>query len=334
MNELKAFDKSSKKEWFIKSPAGGSLTVKAGEHNERFKYWQDVLGFGLPTLAGLHNDTSVSYTEIAERIFDSWKDVPWKGDLLVRIKPATIKEDIARYYETLGKSPKQATFVDKFVNIPQLVFANLSTRALRASYYMDATHTVTLYNKNFYVAMHEMGHALDYDPHVATFKDIHKYKARKKGLVARLQREWQASANAMKHLKTDEERRKAMKVLEPAFGTYIGAAIGKLATYALMATEFLIILPYILNPTLLPLSVFTASLQRKLFMIAAPIINAWVIFPFLGTITGALGGRVLSVLRDRKSTFGYAFSGSEQSDLHVQYVGTGKPAYAWNASRR
>ena len=315
--------------WKSKSDAGGSLTVFGDEHKKINDVIQNVFSLGLNAI--LLKNTHKTSTEIAEQLFEYWRDVPWKGNVLVRIKPATIKEDIARYYEILGKTPRQATFVDKFIHVPMIIYGNLFTRTLRASHYQDYTHSVTLYNKNFSVGMHELGHAIDFDPHVALLKRTHKYKEKfqERGIVAQLKREWRASANAMKHLRTDEERRMAMKQLEPAYGTYVGDALGKVASMALIAGSAAIIA---LNPALIPAHVLAFSLAGKVGLAGLIGIDIMLVARSIGLLVGVLGAKIASALKNRRSSFGYVF-GDVRQDKDVLFVGSARPAYALNRTK-
>jgi hypothetical protein len=284
---------------------------------------------------------------MGERIFEYWKDVPWKGNVLVRINPTTVKEDISRYFEVLGKTSKQATFVDKFVHVPKIAFDNILTRTFGITHYQDYTHTVTLYNKNFYAGMHEMGHALDYDTNVANLKDSHEYikMPQQKGFASRLKREWRASSNAMKYLRTDDERREAMKVLEPAYGTYVGDALGKAASVALIVGAAGVI---VLNPALAPAHLFAYALAAKTGFVAFEAQNIYASFSVatkaiidglfaldiyatardVSYFTGIIGAKIASALKSRRSSFGYVFNDVPEKNNNVMFVGSASPALA------
>lgn len=315
--------------WHAKSSAGGSLTVIGREHrmDNIGKVLQNVGGLGLPAFI-FGKDIHKTYSEIAEKLFDYWKDVPWKGNVLVKIKPASVKEDIARYYEVLGKTPQEATFVDKFVHVPQLVAYNLLTRFFRASHYQDYTHSVTLYNKSIPVGMHELGHALDFDPHVSGLRETHTYKIppNATGIKGVLSREWKASANAMKQFRNDDERRQAMKQMEPAYGTYIGDALGKIASLAIIAGSAAVIA---LNPVLIPAHILAYSLGAKVGLAALLSFDVMIFARTIGIFAGAIGAKIASALRSRRSTFGYVFE-EQRIEKNVMFVGSAKPAYAFS----
>ena len=161
---------------------------------------------------------------LVDKLRDRWKDVPWKGDVLVRVGHTSIMGDIQRLLASDEKVKGRAIFstthpvIDKVARIlyvPFQVMKAVDNKWSRIDHYDAITNTVVAYHPNLAVGMHELGHA----------KFLENQK-KKEGWVffypfpiIRSFMEWKASANAMKQFANDDERRAALKLLEPAFAT-------------------------------------------------------------------------------------------------------------------
>lgn len=155
--------------------------------------------------------------ELIEQILERYKDVPWKGDVTVRIGHVDPKEDWKKTKDRLQKEGK-LTVLSELGSKAGIYFGALQGSIFRADHYNPTSQTIHIFNPNLPIVMHELGHA----------EDLLDKTKRYKGFFKKLQREFVASKNAMKHMKSDQERRDAMKFLEPAFSTYIAGSLQKL----------------------------------------------------------------------------------------------------------
>lgn len=208
--------------------AEGSLTF---EYNNR-----DVIAntighlFAIPNvhlpLLTLKNIFQNPSKELADQLKDRYKDVPWKGDVLVRVGHTSIIGDIKRvwasYDEVKGKARFSTTHwtIDRLARILYIPLQALKTSLAsinRSDHYDPITNTVTVFHPNLAVGMHELGHAqfMEQQKHKEAWAFFYPFP------IIRSFMEWKASANAMKHFQSDEERRQALKVLEPAWATYM-----------------------------------------------------------------------------------------------------------------
>ena len=174
------------------------------------------------------------------------------------------------------------------------------TKIMRADHYNPLTRQAVVYHPNYVIGMHEIGHAWDYDKILAQMKENPK-KRRK--FRMRLRVEWEASANAMKQFKTDEERKIAMKKLEPAYGSYIGHFFGKLTGLLWLLTIY-------------------AKHKGKTNPEVLKKIKIAEKAGTYGAILGILSGHVTSRWPGRKGSFGYIFE--NQLEPQFVYAGAGK----------
>lgn len=230
--------------WHAPSQEGGSLTV-VYHHDDEVA---DTLGhFGAlrsHLILGTPHDAFKQPTkETAQYVYERWKDEPWKRHVEVHIGGSPGLEDHAnrtfatifdRARENLKKKGQDIeldpTMFGEFIREHSL-FNTLIRTALahqwlyfklhRTDHYSAATERAIVYHPNKAVAMHELGHARYYD------QTENKTRSALLYLLPgfRSYQEWQASADAMKRLEKGEDRRNAMKILEPAWGGYIGRDI-------------------------------------------------------------------------------------------------------------
>lgn len=246
--------------------------------------------------------------ELVNNLYERWKDVPWKGDVLVRVGHSSIRGDIERLFllnrdwikgrGTTFKMLWAATA--RTALLPLVLLPTLLGKVLRTDHYNPYTQTVNVFHPRLAPGMHEIGHAQFWD-------ERHPLK----GALFLLGRvvpfvksftEWKASANAMKRFKSDKERREGAKILEGAWGTYF------LGDVVSMATPFL------------PRELTT--------FLTKPLINVTVGGLRLGALplnaaAGALSGHMLSRLPypGKRERFGYVFQGKDRSaPEQVRYV--------------
>ncbi len=159
--------------------------------------------------------------KVGEEIKEKLKNTKTKGKIDVYMGHSPFFREMKRLFQN---DRRTNFFLRMGLGIPSTIAGSiLAGKLSRADHYNPFSESVHVYHPNKAVALHEIGHALDFD------------KARLPGLkaVARilppftLKQEWQASRNAMKYLDRNEQQ-EAAKILEPAFGTYVGAFGGSL----------------------------------------------------------------------------------------------------------
>lgn len=158
--------------------------------------------------------------ETVEYLKDKYKDVPWKGNVEVYLGHSPLFRQLKRLFQ---KDRRTNLFARFWFGIPQTIGGWIAGKLARTDMYNPWTETVQVYNAHKAVAMHEVGHAEDFDQaRHPTLKAIARSLPTIFAYPIAIIQEWNASRNAMKHLQPDE-RQNAAKVLTPAFGTYLGA---------------------------------------------------------------------------------------------------------------
>ncbi len=154
--------------------------------------------------------------DTAEFLQERYKDVSWKGQVVeVYLGHSPLLRQLRRLFQ---KERRTNLLARVFLGIPTTLSAWAAGNVFRTDAYNPYTESAQVYHSNPAVAMHEAGHAEDFDQ--SKFPTL---RAIFGGLPFFKQKlEWNASRNAMKHLKNEYERREAGKVLEPAFGSYLG----------------------------------------------------------------------------------------------------------------
>lgn len=178
--------------------------------------------------------------EVATTLFERWKDVPWKGHVLVRVGHTSAFGDLVRawkvdklggpfavektdrWYAKLGK------YLFRVFGIPMSFVIALQAKLLRSNYYNALANTANVYHPHLGFGMHEIGHA-DFFHH-----EKHKtaYAAFGGFPIIKSFTEYKASHRALLHAASDAERRKLLNVLEPAWATYLVRDVLQLAAIA------------------------------------------------------------------------------------------------------
>lgn len=263
---------------------GGSLDVLY-KKDSAFRMLGHFLAIPSHIALGTIRDIGVDpKPELVDTILDHWKDVPWKGDIVVRIDHIDPKADWKRWVEQRRREGKRSP-VTEAIGYVSTYITDWKYKIKRTNYYNSMTKTVHIYHPDSAVLDHELGHAQDME------RD-----GGKRGMFANLRRELAASKNAMMHMNSDDERKKAMKLLEPALGTHISAITSKIVLYGGL-------LGFIYGELKQPKSV--SYYNKKFPAFIAAYAGLRLLPPVIGHIT--------SRLPNRKSSFGYIFSGEVES---------------------
>lgn len=209
-----------------KTREGGSLSFSYSDRDivaNTIGHVMAIPNVHLPLLT-LRNIFQNPPKELAGAFRDRWKDVPWKGDVLVRVGHTSVMGDIQRllasYDEIKGKPIFSTTHdvidrVARILYVPLQVMKTVTAKISRKDHYDPITNTAIVFHPNLAVGMHEIGHAQFLDEK----KKKEPWVVFHPNPIIRSFMEWKASAKAMKRFANDEERRSALKVLEPAFAT-------------------------------------------------------------------------------------------------------------------
>lgn len=213
----------------LRTPEGGrvSFALKKDLIARSIGHVVAIPRFHIPflTFKSIFKDPSPA---LINDLYERWKDVPWKGDVLVRIGHSSVIGDIERllFLNRGWIKGKRAPFkllwaaAARGVFLPLVGFNALLARFIRNNYYDPLTHTVHVFHPMLPVGMHEIGHAQFWD-------ERHPLKGALYMLspfvvpFAKSFTEWKASAYAMKRFKGEPEAREATKLLEPAWATYL-----------------------------------------------------------------------------------------------------------------
>lgn len=235
--------------------------------------------------------------ELVKTLSDRWKDVPFKGDVLVRVGHASVIGDIKRLLATNDeikgrvKFSTTAKWLDRAARYPYIPLQALTTlfvKMFRMNYYDPITNTLSVYHPDKAIGMHGIGKAKFYD----TKKNPTHWYMASSLRVADTILTYKASENAMKHFASDAERKDGLKVLEPQFsGKLVSSLFG----------------------------LFDNDVYRNLLSVPAGLIA--------GHITSRLPGLRLSKQHER---FGYVFEGKptyakKNLGPHQVYASTARP---------
>ncbi len=261
-----------------KSEAGGSLTVihKQGDIVEQ------TLGhiLAIPQHLGYWTPKDVFKNvtkEQAETLFRAWKDVPWKGDVQVRIGHSSLWSELVRTFDFRNIKGRPNFFV-RTAGLPITLAFWAAGKSARMNYFNPLTNTVSVYHPHHAIGMHELGRAKYFES-----SPIHPYLWTAGNLInvilplpgIRSFYEWKANELALRRYDSDAKRREALGVLEAKFGT----------------TVFQELVPSALR-----------------FMSSGPLDINYLIASYLGALIGHGMARHYPKQRER---FGYVFEGKK-----------------------
>ncbi|MBI4066206.1 hypothetical protein HY411_00670 [Candidatus Gottesmanbacteria bacterium] len=256
------------------SERGGSLTV---EYNPR-----DVLANTIGHVLAIA-DTHLQYLtlnhvfenaspDLAKDMFNRWKDVPWRGDIKVRIGHSSLWDELGRTF-SLDAAEGRPNLFTRVIGLPWTGLSWVESKLFRHNYFNPFTNAATVYHPHEAFGMHELGRAQFYDEHK------HSVYLRVLGALTLLPVasffEWKSSANAMKRFESDVQRERATKILEPRFGG------------TLMSELFL------------PANLLFPGLST-------------LVSPLMNWAGGLISGHILSRLPNKRERFGWVFGNDSQ----------------------
>lgn len=287
--------------------SGGTLTLKHGKDDVISSTIGHLVGIQTRLLLGTPQEIfQEPPKELMDQLYERYKDVPWKGDLLVRVGYDSIIEDYKRLFGK-GINGRPNVFL-RILGAPSILKDALMAKLSKADHFNPLTNTVTVYHPKMAVGMHELGHAEFWDQ--SKYRDLwtgamiaseyvgpfNFFKPAKSTNEMRLRKvlatvpgfrfytEWKASQNAMSHFKTDQEQKEAMKLLEPAFGSYTGFEVANMYDILQKDQE---------NP-----------------------LRSFIITHGIAPIVGVVGGHLAArVPKERKSSFGVLFQQEKSDDF-------------------
>lgn len=201
------------------SKEGGSFTI--AEKNE---FLAQTLGhiLAIPSvhlpLWTPHAMVRNTPAETIEYLKNQWKDVPWKGDVLVRIGHTSLFGDIAR---SLWEKPGLSHMPPKWMRalaLPSTLFRSFMGKLMRRDHYNVFTNTVHVFHADKAMGMGRIAQAHWFDQmDSGLLKGIMRYAQVFVPLVNAVV-EWKTFEHAMPKFTSDADRRSASKIFEPYWG--------------------------------------------------------------------------------------------------------------------
>jgi len=246
--------------------------------------------------------------ELAHELADRWKDVPFKGDVLVRVGHTSLAGDIQRSLATNGEMKNAFPRSLRMLTLPITLILSTAAKIGRLDHYNPLTQTVVAFHPHREIGMHEIGHAKDFDPR-SNWGKIGRSLLRAipgLGLVT----EWTASKLALEQMKSDEERRQAIKTLEPAFSSYVTHDLARVGLKHVAWNG----VKRLLETKTSRYNNDLLKLQKHTNILTTVLMNA------VATIPGLITSR----LPNRTSSFGYIF----ENTRHDEPITDGQVRYA------
>lgn len=264
--------------------------------------------------------------ELATDLYQRYKDVPWKGDVLVRVGQANLFGDIQRIFAKnedirgrpwMLKDPIGRTieYVGKLGAAILTTKDAIASKITRNDFYNPFSNTVTVFHPKLAAGMHELGHA--------EFYNQMDRKKRAGYIVALMNKivylpflrsfnEWQATANAMRHYKNDTERRQGLKMHEAAWATYL--SVDALTAMAFVAPA--LALPLLTSPAWGIAATARLGSRAVTLSMGVP----------MAVYGSSLAGHFMNRLYPKKEQrFGYIFSGKQVEPMpHTKHQAGGE----------
>lgn len=278
--------------------------------------------------------------ELATKLHDRFADVPWKGDVLVRVGHTSIFGNLQRYFTNherirgrpkfgFGKIDRVLDYFAKVLLLPSFLFTELKAKLFRFDNYNPLTNVVTVFHPRLGAGMHELGHAEFFNQMPRGKREAYAIAKMASSIVEKFPvfgaipvitsfLEWKATQMAMPHFRNDAERRRESTVLEAAFGGYL-------------MYDFLVLTMPFLLPAIPFAKEMIASASVTLPQAFPELVRELFKFGWMrGTFAGAVAGNVLARLPypGRRQRFGYIFSGKEKAQTlapHQVLVATARP---------
>lgn len=262
--------------------------------------------------------------ELAEQLFDRYKDVPWKGDVLVRVGHASLLGDVMRFIKShdavrgrpvfgSGTIKEVTDVVARMLLLPSVVFSIMKAKLFRMDNYNPFTNVVTVFHPRLGVGMHEIGHAEFFNQMPHGKREAYSLVNLSNALLSQYPfipvfgsipvvtsfMEYKASQNAMRRFNDDAERMRESTLLEAGYGTYL--------MYDVMLMTFPFVPPNPLTHGLAATAMATVSG-------VPPLVGKLLEFGWTaGLMAGSAAGRLLGKLPypGRRQRFGYIFEGKK-----------------------
>ena len=164
---------------------------------------------------------------IDEKTHESIREVlgkmPHTKDTKVYVGNSPIIDQMKRTWQGKGTSFNQP--VIRHLMTPISGLAGLSQKLSGGDYYNPLANTAIVRSNIPAVAAHELGHSEDFNKRKYPTLYNMAGMVNIPGTPATLYQEYQASANAAKHMEVGKE---TLPILTPAYGSYVGGAAGSL----------------------------------------------------------------------------------------------------------
>ena len=203
----------------VPSKEGGSFTIAVKNEliAQTFGHLFAIPYVHLPLLTfdSMVRNTSV---ETVDYIHDRWKDVPWKGDVLVRVGHTSVFGDIARSFAGKKDLKNAPPGLMRVLALPFTVLQSIIAKFGRYDHFNAFTNTVHIFHADKAVGMGRMAQAKWFDTmENGVLKGVTRIaQLFIPGVTSHV--EWQTFKTAMPKFTSDSERRAASKIFEPYWG--------------------------------------------------------------------------------------------------------------------
>lgn len=200
--------------------------------------------------------------EQAEHLYETWKDVPWKGDVQINVGYLSIWNELKRTVDPRIKG--RPNIFLRGIGLLSIVPSMVAAKFLRGNFYNPMTKAAYVLHPDKYISGHEIGHAQQFDQMkypglvaglrvgfglatVAGAPPILTVGGR--AAVDMVLETW-ASKNVYNRYSDESDRRHMKTRLIPALATYSGYHAGAMATDVLKMNVYNPLIPLMIVPTL------------------------------------------------------------------------------------